>query len=61
MSGLMFFLAIAIAFAKDTTLRRMRTNTVRVKIWGGRILIVVGVWLIGLAIWADVFAKLLRS
>lgn len=59
MSALMFILALAIALAQKGLVDRLRANTEQVKIWGGRILAVVGVWLIALAIWADFFVRFL--
>lgn len=59
MSALMFLLALAVALAQENMVSRWRANTEQVKIWGGRILAVVGVWLIALAIWADFFVQFL--
>lgn len=59
MSTLMFVLALAVALAQESLVARLRANTERVKIWGGRILILVGLWLIALAIWADFFVQFL--
>ncbi len=59
MSALMFILALAIALAQESIVARLRANTEQVKIWGGRVLMVVGLWLIALAIWADFFVQFL--
>ncbi len=59
MSALMFVLALAVAFAQEKLVARMRANTEQIKVWGGRILLLVGIWLIALAIWADFFMQVL--
>lgn len=61
MSALMFVLALAVALAQEALVARLRANTERIKIWGGRILTLVGIWLILLAIWADFFIQLLPT
>lgn len=57
-SLLMFGLALAIALAQEQIVDTLRAGVVQVKQWGGRVLIVVGLWLIVLGIWADAFAQL---
>ena len=59
MSALMFSLSVAIAKAQDSLVGQLRANTAKIKIWGGRVLIIVGAWLIVLAIWSDFFVELL--
>ncbi len=59
MSALMFLVALAVALAQEQVVAKLRANTERVKAWGGRILVMVGVWLIVLGIWANFFARLL--
>ena len=59
MSVLMFVLALAISLAQDELVARWRASSEQVKIWGGRILAAVGVWLIVLAIWAEFAVKFL--
>ena len=59
MSALMFILALAVALAQESLVARLRANTEQIKIWGGRILAAVGVWLIALAIWAEFFVQFL--
>jgi len=54
---LMFGLSLVIAFAQERVVDTLRASVVKVKRWGGRILILVGAWLIILAIWADTFAR----
>ena len=53
----MFLLALAIALAQEKLVERLRASSGQVKIWGGRVLVIVGLWLIALAIWADFFVK----
>lgn len=60
MSTLMFALALAVGFAQERLIERLRASTGKVKVWGGRILLVVGIWLVVLAMWADWFAAFLR-
>lgn len=54
---LLFGLALAVARAQEGLLITLRTHTADVKRWGGRILILVGVWFLLLAIFADFFAR----
>lgn len=54
---LMFILAVAIALAQEQFVGVLRASTRQVKTWGGRILILVGLWLVVLGIWADFFAR----
>ncbi|MFP3853745.1 MAG: hypothetical protein ACLFWD_05560 [Anaerolineales bacterium] len=61
MSALMFVLALAIALAQEDLVARLRANSERIKIWGGGILMVVGVWLIALAVWAGFFVQFLPA
>ncbi len=53
MAELMFVRALA----QEGVVAKLRASTVEVKVWGGRILVFVGGWLIGLAIWADFFVQ----
>lgn len=55
MTMLMFFLSVAIASAQERLIETLKTKTVMIKKWGGRVLILVGTWLIALAIWANTF------
>jgi hypothetical protein len=50
-------LAAAIAAAQERLVGAMRAGVTQVKQWGGAILILVGVWFLILAIWADFFAR----
>lgn len=61
MSALMFLLAFAIALAQENLVARLRVRAGRIKKWGGRIMVLVGMWLIILAIWADFFGQLLPN
>ncbi|MGH2562537.1 MAG: hypothetical protein ACRDJH_26045 [Thermomicrobiales bacterium] len=55
---LLFGLAMAIGTAQEQVVATLRASTAQVKRWGGWILILVGVWSIALAIWADWFARI---
>jgi len=57
---LMFLLSSIIAFAQERVVDTLRASLVEVKKWGGRILILVGLWLIVLAIFAETFANIFR-
>ena len=54
---LIFILAVAIATAQERFVSTLRAGVGQVKQWGGRLLILVGLWLIALSIWADFFAQ----
>lgn len=54
----MFGLALIIASAREHIVESMRDGAPTVKRWGGRILIVVGVWFIALGVFADRFAEI---
>jgi cytochrome c biogenesis protein CcdA len=54
----MFGLSLAIAFAQERVTEALRASVVTIKRWGGAILVLVGAWLIILAIWADTVAGL---
>ena len=58
MALLMFGLSLLIARAQEHVVKALRARVVQVKQWGGRILILVGVWLIILSVWADTFARI---
>jgi hypothetical protein len=53
---LVFTLALTLAAAQERVVERMREGTGAVKRWGGRILVLVGAWLIALAVFADFFS-----
>lgn len=54
---LMFALSAAVAGAQEVVTRMADVGTVVVKRWGGRIMIGVGLWLVVLALGANVFAR----
>ena len=54
---LMFSLSLAIAFAQEQLIQTIRAQVVVIKKWGGGVLILVGLWLIVLGIWAQAFAR----
>jgi len=55
---LMFGLSLVIATAQEHIVGMLRANVTQVKRWGGGILILIGLWLIVLGIWADTFAQI---
>ena len=52
----MFALALLLAAAQERAAEALRAGAPAVKRWGGRILVLVGVWLIALGVFADFFA-----
>ena len=56
--GLVFMSAFAVAGAQKSALERIKAQAPTVKNWGGRVLIVLGVWFIALAVFAELFAEL---
>lgn len=55
---LMFGLSLAIATAQEQIVGVLRANVTQVKRWGGLILILIGLWLVALGIWANAFAQI---
>jgi hypothetical protein len=55
---LMLGLAGAIGTAQERLVATLRAGTTQIKRWGGVILILVGIWFIILAIWAETFARI---
>ena len=55
---LMFALALTIALAQEQLVATMKAKTAEVKQWGGRILILVGIWLVILGIWANALTQI---
>lgn len=55
---LMFGLALAIATAQERIVATLQARVAEVKRWGGWILVLVGVWFLVLAIFANVFAQI---
>jgi hypothetical protein len=58
---LMFFLATIISIARHSLIGPLRSSTQNIKRLGGAILVVVGFWLIILALWADNVATILNN
>ena len=56
--ALVFAAALGVSRAQEQTIERVRAQAPNVKRWGGGILIIVGGWLLLLAIFADTFAGL---
>jgi cytochrome c biogenesis protein CcdA len=54
----MVVLVVAVGLAQDKLVRSMKGSTRSVKRWGGAILILVGVWLTVLAVWASQLARI---
>lgn len=54
---LMFTLALLLAAAQERTAEAFRTGAPAIKRWGGRILVLVGIWFGVLSIFADEFAN----
>jgi cytochrome c biogenesis protein CcdA len=54
----MVILVTAVGLAQDKVIRSMKGSTHATKRWGGAILILVGAWLIVLAVWASDFARI---
>ncbi len=55
---LLFGLALAVGTAQQRVVATLQAGTAQVKRWGGAILLLVGLWTIALAIWADAFAEI---
>jgi uncharacterized membrane protein YidH (DUF202 family) len=55
---LMFGLAVTIALSQRRLVSTIKTRVHEVKRWGGWVLILVGLWLMALGIWAGFFASL---
>jgi cytochrome c biogenesis protein CcdA len=54
----MAILVVAIGSAQAYVVRTMKGSTRSVKRWGGAVLMIVGIWLIVLAVWAKTFAQI---
>lgn len=52
----MFTLALVLAAAQERTAEVLRAGAPAIKRWGGRILVLLGVWFIILGVFADQFA-----
>ena len=55
----MFTLALIIGGAQARTVDAMKVGAPTVKRWGGRILLLIGVWFIALGVFSDFFADVL--
>jgi cytochrome c biogenesis protein CcdA len=53
---LMFALALLLAAAQERTAEAMRAGAPAIKRWGGRVLVLVGAWLVALGVFADFFS-----
>ncbi len=53
----LFGAAVAVARAEQATLERIEARAPQVKRWTGWVLVVVGTWLLILAVFADFFAR----
>lgn len=54
---LMLALAFLVGAAQERVINFLKGGTQQVKQWGGVILMLVGAWLIALALWASFFAQ----
>ena len=54
--GLVFASALAVGGVQESTIERLEVQAPIVKRWGGRVLVVLGVWFLALAVFADFFA-----
>lgn len=54
----MLGLAVAIGTAQERLVATLRAAAPQVKRWGGVILIIVGLWFLALAAWAETFARI---
>lgn len=55
---LLFMSALGVAAAQEQLTDRLRSGAPTVKRWGGYVLVLVGVWLLTLAAFADTFARI---
>lgn len=58
MALLTFGLAVLVGAAQQRVVDALKAETQHVKRWSGGVLLLVGAWLIALAVWADFFASL---
>lgn len=54
----MFMLSSVIVLARERSVDVLDVNAIRIKKWGGWVLVMVGAWLIVLGIWAGWFAAI---
>lgn len=55
---LMFTVSFAVGAARGEVVRRLQASAPAVKRWGATILIAVGLWMIGLSLFAGSFARI---
>lgn len=55
--ALIFGLALAIGFAQNEFIARLRAEAPQVKRWGGFVLVVVGLWTVAIGVWARFFSQ----
>ena len=55
----LFVVAAVVGFAQANTIRTVRGSGGLVKRWGGALFMLVGAWLITLAIWGEVLLPIL--
>lgn len=55
---LLFGLSLTVALAQEALLERLRARATTIKRSAGWVLVVVGLWLVALAVWADGFGRL---
>jgi hypothetical protein len=53
---LMFTLALIVGTSQERTVEALKANAPAVKAWGGRIMLLIGVWFIALGVFAGFFA-----
>jgi hypothetical protein len=53
---LMFALALALVAAQERTAEALRAGAPAIKRWGGRILVLLGIWFVILGVFANEFA-----
>lgn len=58
MSVLFFVLAFAIATAQEDVVGAVRTRLIAIRTAAGTLVVVIGLWLLALAAWADSFADI---
>lgn len=56
---LLFVASVGTALARDRAVAWGRGQAASFRRWGGWVAIVIGSWLITLAVWADTFARIL--
>lgn len=57
MATLMFGLAVLVGAAQEWVVNMIKAGTSNVRRWSGVVLVGIGLWLLALTIWADLFAR----